>query len=112
MTTNETIIIADEDLITNKLVQSIFAVIYLLIFLVGLVGNGLVWHAVLRNKAMQTVTNFFITNLALADILLCLLSVPFTPIYTFSKKWVFGETLCHVVPYAQAVRLVDNNDNK
>ncbi|KAK3918752.1 Prolactin-releasing peptide receptor [Frankliniella fusca] len=50
---------------------------------------------------MQTVTNFFITNLALSDILLCILAVPFTPLYTFVGNWVFGRVLCHLVAYAQ-----------
>lgn len=60
-----------------------------------------VCYVVFRNKAMQTVTNFFITNLALSDILLCILAVPFTPLYTFLRRWVFGVALCHLVPFAQ-----------
>ncbi|CAK9806648.1 Prolactin-releasing peptide receptor [Anthophora plagiata] len=58
---------------------------------------------VVRNRQMQTVTNLFITNLALSDVLLCVLAVPFTPLYTFLGGWIFGETLCHLVPYAQGV---------
>lgn len=81
--------------------QIFFGVLYAFIFVVGIAGNVLVCYVVFRNKAMQTVTNYFITNLALSDILLCILAVPFTPLYTFLGKWVFGPPLCHIVPYAQ-----------
>lgn len=89
------------DLIHNELVQATFCFLYLVIFVLGIFGNVLVCFVVFRNKAMQTVTNLFITNLALSDILLCILAVPFTPLYTFLRGWVFGTMLCHLVPYAQ-----------
>lgn len=82
-------------------VQIFFGILYAFIFVVGIVGNVLVCYVVFRNRAMQTVTNYFITNLALSDILLCILAVPFTPLYTFLERWVFGSPLCHIVPYAQ-----------
>lgn len=89
------------DLMNSAPAQIFFGVLYALIFVVGITGNVLVCYVVFRNKAMQTVTNYFITNLALSDILLCILAVPFTPLYTFLGRWVFGSPLCHIVPYAQ-----------
>uniref|UniRef100_A0A182J609 G-protein coupled receptors family 1 profile domain-containing protein n=1 Tax=Anopheles atroparvus TaxID=41427 RepID=A0A182J609_ANOAO len=86
---------------SNKLLQIVFCVLYSSIFVLGVFGNVLVCYVVFRNKAMQTVTNLFITNLALSDILLCVLAVPFTPSYTFLRRWVFGKLLCHTVPLAQ-----------
>lgn len=88
-------------LINNHVVQGCFFVLYAAIFTIGLFGNVLVCYVVCRNKAMQTVTNMFITNLALSDILLCVLAVPFTPLYTFLGRWIFGRFLCHMVSYAQ-----------
>lgn len=79
-------------------VQSLCILLYSLIFLLGLSGNSLVVYVVLRNRAMQTITNIFITNLAISDILMCLLAVPFTPIGYYMTSWVFGETMCHLVP--------------
>lgn len=90
-----------EDIIKNRVLQIAFSILYVLIFVLGVVGNVLVCYVVFRNKAMQTVTNYFITNLALSDILMCILAVPFTPLYTFLERWVFGVPLCHLVPYAQ-----------
>ncbi|KAJ6643971.1 Neuropeptide Y receptor type 2 [Pseudolycoriella hygida] len=91
------------DYIHNRLVQSFFIVLYMLIFAMGVFGNVLVCFVVFRNRLMQSVTNLFITNLALSDILLCILAVPFTPSYTFLRRWIFGTILCHLVPYAQGV---------
>ncbi|GBP20138.1 Neuropeptide Y receptor type 2 [Eumeta japonica] len=89
------------DPIEDKAIQAAFCVAYTIIFVIGIFGNALVCYAVIRNKAMQTVTNLFITNLALSDILLCVFAVPFTPLYTFLGRWVFGSLLCHIMPYAQ-----------
>ena len=92
-----------EDYTSIPEVQITFYFIYSSIFLLGICGNALVCFVVARNKQMHTVTNLLITNLALSDILLCVLAVPFTPLYTFLSAWVFGSTLCFLVPYAQAM---------
>ena len=79
-----------------------FYCVYVLIFVLGIAGNALVCYVVFRNTTMHTVTNMFITNLALSDILLCAFAVPFTPLYLLTyKEWVFGSFFCHLVPFAQ-----------
>ena len=93
----------ESDITSNGLVQLIFDILYVHIFMLGVFGNVLVCFVVARNRQMQTVTNLFITNLALSDVLLCVLAIPFTPLYTFLGRWIFGRTLCHLVPYAQGV---------
>lgn len=90
-----------ENVIDNRWVQSGFCVIYTIIFVFGLLGNLLVCFVVIRNKAMQTVTNLFISNLALSDIFLCVFAVPFTPLYSFRGIWSWGSLLCHIMPFAQ-----------
>lgn len=92
-----------EDVMSYPWMQTLFYVFYSFILALGLFGNALVFLVVVRNRHMHTVTNFFIANLALSDVLLCMLAVPFTPLYTFQGRWVFGNTLCHLVPYAQGV---------
>lgn len=93
------------DIVDQKIVQIGFTLLYSVIFILGVFGNVLVCYVVFRNRAMQTVTNLFITNLALSDILLCLLGVPLTPLYTFLGKWIFGRVLCHLMPYAQGTSI-------
>ncbi|XP_018801013.1 PREDICTED: prolactin-releasing peptide receptor [Bactrocera latifrons] len=90
-----------DDLINDPYVQIVFCIIYTTVFVLGIFGNALVCYVVIRNRAMHSVTNYFITNLAISDILLCVLAVPFTPLYTFMGRWIFGATMCHLVSYAQ-----------
>ena len=54
--------------LVEETLLSIFIFLYALIFLLGLTGNALVAFVVLRNKAMQTITNIFITNLAISGL--------------------------------------------
>ncbi|XP_022255927.1 prolactin-releasing peptide receptor-like [Limulus polyphemus] len=84
-------------------VQVFFYCLYVIIFVTGICGNVLVCYVVFRNKSMQTVTNIFITNLALSDILLCTFAVTFTPLYIFLRQWIFGSVFCHLLTYVQGV---------
>ncbi|KAM4869575.1 neuromedin-U receptor 1 [Urocitellus parryii] len=49
---------------------------YLLIFVVGTVGNGLTCLVILRHKAMRTPTNFYLFSLAVSDLLTLLVGLP------------------------------------
>nr|XP_056711614.1 neuropeptide Y receptor type 2 [Euleptes europaea] len=84
-------------------VQIILICAYSTIILLGLLGNTLVIHVVIKFKSMRTVTNFFIANLAVADLLVNTLCLPFTLIYTLQGDWKLGPVLCHLVPYAQGL---------
>ncbi|UJR30670.1 hypothetical protein I4U23_018194 [Adineta vaga] len=84
-------------------IMAVIISLYVLIFFFGITGNALVVLVVCRNKAMQTVTNVFITNLALSDILMCCLAVPFTPISAYGNTWHLGKVLCHLVPMSLGI---------
>lgn len=62
----------------NRSVSAIFIVSYFLIFIVCMVGNGVVCFTVLRSKHMRTVTNLFILNLAISDLLVGIFCMPTT----------------------------------
>lgn len=51
---------------------------YVIVFIVGLIGNSFVIAVVLRSPRMRTVTNYFIVNLAIADILVIVFCLPAT----------------------------------
>ncbi|XP_059045692.1 orexin receptor type 2-like [Achroia grisella] len=57
---------------------AVYCVAYLLVFVVGLIGNCFVIAVVYRSPRMRTVTNFFIVNLAVADILVIVFCLPAT----------------------------------
>ncbi|NXC83684.1 OX2R protein, partial [Cercotrichas coryphoeus] len=76
---------------------------YIVVFIVALVGNVLVCLAVWKNHHMRTVTNYFIVNLSLADILVTITCLPATLVVDITETWFFGQTLCKVIPYLQTV---------
>jgi hypothetical protein len=92
----------NHNIIHNTLVQVVICSLYMIIVIFGVGGNGLVVSIVTRNKAMHTVTNFFIASLAVNDIIICALTVPLTPLYTFLEGWYFGSFMCHLFPLIQA----------
>ncbi|XP_029451556.1 orexin receptor type 2 [Rhinatrema bivittatum] len=76
---------------------------YIIVFIVALVGNILVCIAVWKNHHMRTVTNYFIVNLSLADVLVTITCLPATLVVDITETWFFGKTLCKVIPYLQTV---------
>lgn len=73
----------------------IVMIMYALVFIIGLFGNTLVIYAVLRFSKMQTVTNIYILNLAIAD--QCyLIGIPFLIITMHLGEWTFGEAMCKI----------------
>ncbi|XP_062866612.1 neuropeptide Y receptor Y2, like [Trichomycterus rosablanca] len=84
-------------------VQVILILAYSTIILLGVVGNSLVIYVVCKFKTLRTVTNFFIANLAVADLLVNTLCLPFTLAYTLLGQWKFGQVLCFTLPYAQGL---------
>lgn len=69
--------------------------VYLFIVVVGLLGNTLVIYVVLRYSKMQTVTNIYIVNMAIADE--CFLtSIPFLVATTIVRSWPFGRAMCKI----------------
>lgn len=92
---------------TTSLFQTIVYFMYTWIFLVAFIGNGIVCFIVKSCQSMRTVTNFFIANLAVGDILMSLFCVPFTFVPTLILSyWPFGTVLCHLVNYAQATSVL------
>ncbi|XP_023216800.1 cholecystokinin receptor-like, partial [Centruroides sculpturatus] len=77
--------------------------LYSIIFLLAIVGNGLVIITLAINKRMRTVTNVFLLNLAISDLLLGVFCMPFTLAGVLLRKFIFGEVMCRLIPYLQAV---------
>lgn len=77
---------------------------YAVLFILGVLGNLLVILTI-RRSHMKTVTNVFITNLAIADFLVCLLNVPMVATLGHLGYWPFGEFLCKCLSFLQGVSL-------
>ncbi|XP_044749521.1 cholecystokinin receptor-like isoform X1 [Coccinella septempunctata] len=76
--------------------------LYSIIFMLAVVGNTLVILTLVRNRRMRTITNLFLLNLAVSDLLLGVLCMPFTLIGALLRDFVFGEVMCKLVPFLQA----------
>lgn len=77
--------------------------LYLVIFLLAVVGNVLVILTLVHNKRMRTVTNLFLLNLAISDLLLGIFCMPFTLVGMLLRDFIFGEMMCKLLPYLQGV---------
>ncbi|XP_016051697.1 PREDICTED: C-C chemokine receptor type 8 [Miniopterus natalensis] len=76
----------------SKLLLAIF---YCLLFVLGLLGNSLVILVLVLCKKLRSITDIYLLNLALSD-LLFVFSFPFQTHYQL-HQWVFGTVMCKVV---------------
>lgn len=97
----------DGDTLSSVYFITAVYLLYIPIFVFALLGNGTVCYIVQSTPRMRTVTNYFIANLAMGDILMSLFCVPSSFISTFILGyWPFGIALCHFVNYSQAVSVL------
>ncbi|XP_077977623.1 bombesin receptor subtype-3-like [Glandiceps talaboti] len=75
----------------------IIPVIFALIFFIGVIGNGTLVRIVVMNRNMRSVPNIFITSLAMGDLLLLLVFVPFNAITYLTTSWPLGEISCKIM---------------
>ena len=76
----------------------LLAILYGSISLIAVLGNGLVIFVIAKNRKMQTITNIFIANLALADVIIGMFSIPFQFQPALHQRWDLPEFLCKVAP--------------
>ena len=75
------------------------AVIMLILFIVGLPANIIIIVSILYQKLYKETTHILLLNLAISDLLVCLLVMPFTIVTGFAGGFIFGDsdhTRCQV----------------
>ncbi|XP_062703014.1 neuropeptide F receptor [Aedes albopictus] len=85
----------------------ILIVLYSILIIFGATGNSLVVMAVARKPQMRTARNMFIVNLAVSDLLLCLVTMPLTLVEILTKYWPMGRLpfLCKSIGTLQATSI-------
>ncbi|XP_023410576.1 C-C chemokine receptor type 8 [Loxodonta africana] len=73
----------------------LLAIFYCLLFVCSLLGNSLVILVLITCKKLRSITDVYLLNLALSD-LLFVFSFPFLTHYHLDQ-WVFGTVMCKVV---------------
>ena len=74
----------------------IVPMLFALIFVVGVLGNGTLLLIFVRHRNMRNVPNTYILSLAIGDLLVIVTSVPFTAISYVYDTWPFGVFVCKV----------------
>ncbi|XP_072220301.1 chemokine (C-C motif) receptor 12a [Leuresthes tenuis] len=82
----------------NQFGAKFIPVFYTVNFLLSYLGNGLVLLVIYKYEKLNTVTNVFLQNLVLSNILFAS-SLPFWATYHLSE-WIFGIALCKMVSSA------------
>lgn len=86
----------EEETGSNLPIWEAAAAVLILGFLVlaTVLGNALVILSVFTYRPLRIVQNFFIVSLAVADLAVAILVMPFNVAYLLLGKWIFGIHLC------------------
>ena len=61
-----------------------------------ILGNSIVIICVYKDKSLHNLTNYLIVNLAIADLMVAALAMPFHIYVSVSEKWSLGDTFCDI----------------
>ena len=82
---------------------------YGIIFIVALLGNSFGLWVASKKSPINSVTNLFIANMAVADLLLTVTAMPFSVTFFYLRDFWFGGTLgtitCKAMHYAIRVSI-------
>ncbi|XP_060610952.2 C-X-C chemokine receptor type 1-like [Anolis sagrei] len=76
----------------SPVIRYFVAFLYCLVCLLSLIGNALVVLVVTYNKGTRSVTDVYLLNLAIADLLFAL-TLPIWAVYR-AHEWIFGVGMC------------------
>ena len=77
----------------ETVVRSIFMCIFVIL---AIVGNIFICLAIRTKKNLQTLTNYYVFNLAVADLAFGLTGMPMILVTSFAGKWILGDALCQI----------------
>ena len=75
--------------------------LYVPVFLLSLLGNGLVVLVVGRHAHLRRAKNLFLVNLALSDLLVTLICMPLVVGEIVFRLWIYGEPMCKITGFMQ-----------
>eukprot|EP00914_Ancora_sagittata_P000290 GHVO01000807.1.p1 GENE.GHVO01000807.1~~GHVO01000807.1.p1 ORF type:complete len:387 (+),score=24.43 GHVO01000807.1:235-1395(+) len=80
-------------------ISLLYIVAFVVMVLVASGGNLIVIWIVLAHKRMRTVTNYFLVNLAAADLMITILNTLFNFVYMLYSSWPFGLIYCKLTQF-------------
>jgi len=94
-----------DDELYDGLEKILVPIVFGMIFIVGVVGNGTLIYTVLMNRTMRNTPNILLVSLALGDLCLIFFTVPLmSTTYTF-PEWPYGEVMCKLGEFTVALSL-------
>uniref|UniRef100_A0A8C4XDU6 Neuropeptide Y receptor type 1 n=1 Tax=Erpetoichthys calabaricus TaxID=27687 RepID=A0A8C4XDU6_ERPCA len=81
----------------------VLPIVYSVIAFLAITGNFSLIFIIIKKKEMHNVTNILIANLSTCDLLISIICLPFTVVYTLMDYWIFGEAMCKLTNMVQCV---------
>ncbi|XP_053207541.1 tachykinin-like peptides receptor 86C isoform X2 [Panonychus citri] len=77
-------------------VKLLWIFVYMIMIMMATLGNlGIIW-IIIGHRKMRTVTNIFILNLSIADLITSILNITFNFIFMLFGQWYFGYFFCKI----------------
>ena len=87
-----------------------FIILYVFIIVLAVIGNIIVIIVIGKHRFSRSVTDMYIFSLAVSDILVASLNMPFQLYFVCANEWLAeglaGEILCKFTNYVQGVTIV------
>ena len=72
----------------------IIGIVLAMFTLATVIGNGLVIAAIMRERHLRSVSNYLVFSLAVADLMVACLVMPFGAVYVVTGEWRLGAAFC------------------
>ncbi|XP_050342405.1 QRFP-like peptide receptor [Nymphalis io] len=86
----------------------VIIVLYVVVLTASLSANTLLIFIVIKFQYMRSVTNIFLVNLSVADLLVTLFCMPVQIAKSVTLLWYFGEVMCKTVNFLQGVAVASS----
>ncbi|XP_051171327.1 tachykinin-like peptides receptor 86C isoform X2 [Leptopilina boulardi] len=86
----------------------VWSLVYAIILMVATGGNIIVMWIVLAHRRMRTVTNYFLVNLSVADLMMSVLNCVFNFIFMLNSDWPFGSVYCTISNFVANVTVASS----
>lgn len=96
---------SNNNCLTDDFKKNFYPIVYMIIFIWGVLGNGFSIYVFLQPYKKSTSVNVFMLNLAISD-LLFVSTLPFrADYYLRGSNWLFGDIACRIMSYSLYVNM-------
>uniref|UniRef100_A0A0N4ZCS1 G_PROTEIN_RECEP_F1_2 domain-containing protein n=1 Tax=Parastrongyloides trichosuri TaxID=131310 RepID=A0A0N4ZCS1_PARTI len=115
---NKTIEMSDDNILQLNVIplpivcKILAVVLYTILSCVAFIGNLIIIVIILYFRRLTTGTNMLIMNLAIADIMIALICMPFSYWHVIifdNSEWVFGSLFCKLLNFFQATAVFSSS---